>query len=121
ITANTQGVGDLTGPLGPFVIYHLASQDEKEYFSNELQLLGNTENFDWIVGAFYSHDEPTAGMGTSAQAFNFLAFGPSDIYTTALTENTNQAVFAQIGYHLSDALTLNLGARYSWDEIEGCG
>ncbi|NHN38250.1 TonB-dependent receptor [Pseudomaricurvus alcaniphilus] len=121
ITANTQGVGDIDGPLGPFVIYHLASQDEKEYFSNEFQLLGGDDRLDWIAGFFYSQDNPTKAMGTSAQAFNLLAFGVSDIHTTALAENENYAVFGQLDYHLSDALTLNLGARYSWDKIEGCG
>ncbi|MFA5495064.1 MAG: TonB-dependent receptor [Porticoccaceae bacterium] len=121
IAANTQGFGAIDGPLGPLVIYHLASQDEKEYFSNEFQILGSSERLEWIVGGFYSRDEPTAGMGTSAQSFNLLDFGASDVHTTALTENENYAVFGQIGYSLTDALTLNLGARYSWDKIEGCG
>lgn len=121
ITANTQGIGDISGSLGPLVIYHLGSQDEKEYFSNEFQLLGNTDTLDWIAGVYYSLDKPTAGMGTSGQAFNFLNFGPSNVHTSALTENENYAVFGQIGYQLSEALTLNIGARYSWDRIEGCG
>lgn len=121
ITANTQGVGDLTGPLGPLVIYHLRSLDEKEYFSNEFQILGQGDKLGWIAGAFYSKDNPTDAMGTSAQAFNLMAFGASDVHTTALTENENYALFAQIDYQLTEQLTLNLGARYSWDKIEGCG
>lgn len=121
ITANTQGIGDVTGPLGPLIIYHLASLDEKEYLTNELQLLGGSDRLDWIVGAFYGKDEPTDGMGTSAQAFNLTDFGAAAIHTTALTTNRSKAVFGQVGYRLTEALTANLGLRYSWDEIEGCG
>jgi len=121
ITANTQGVGDIDGPLGPLVIYHLQSQDEKEYFTNEFQILGGDDRFNWIVGAFYSKDQPTKAMGTSAQAFNLLGFGVTDFHTTALAENENYAVFGQLSYPLTEALTLNIGARYSWDKIEGCG
>ncbi|BFM09299.1 TonB-dependent receptor [Halioxenophilus aromaticivorans] len=121
ITANTQGIGDINGPLGNLIIYHLESLDEKAYLTNELQLVGKGDGVDWIMGAFYSHDKPTHAMGTSAQAFNLLAFGVSDIHTTALTENENYALFGQVAYHLTDKVTLNIGARYSWDNIEGCG
>ncbi|MDB6061583.1 MAG: hypothetical protein JWM78_1686 [Verrucomicrobiaceae bacterium] len=121
ISANTQGFGDVTGPLGPLVVYKLASLDEKEYFTEEFQVLGKADRLDWIGGAFYSKDRPTGGMGTSSQAFNLTAFGVVNSHSTSLTTNENYALFGQLGYQLTDALKLNAGARYSWDKIETCG
>src|SRR5690606_20944561 len=121
ISANTQGFGDVSGSLGPLVVYKLASLDEKEYFTEEFQVLGKSDRLDWIAGAFYSKDRPTDGMGTSSQAFNLTAFGVTNSHSTSLTTNENYALFGQLGYQLTEALKLNVGARYSWDKIETCG
>src|SRR3546814_14155196 len=72
----------------------------------------------FIVGGFYNHDRPEAPGGS-----NFIAFSATGApqYTTSHAVNTNTALFGQIGYKITDRLTLNLGLRYSWDKVLGCG
>src|SRR3546814_6794234 len=55
---------------------------------------------------------------------HFIAFtsDPSSIpFTTSHVENKNKALYGQIGYKITDQLTLNLGGRYSWDNVSACG
>jgi iron complex outermembrane recepter protein len=124
---DTDGHGDLSGPLGRLVLFHANSTTEKKYYTEEFQVLGTTDKLDWIVGAFYSKDEPTAGMGSQFQAFSFIdsPTGPVLNFNSSLFENESYAVFAQIGVDLSawtvEGLTLNLGGRYTWDDVSACG
>jgi iron complex outermembrane receptor protein len=82
--------------------------------SDELQLLGKALNgeLDWITGAFYLRERGTE-------------FAPNYQFTTANWnattgdgENKSYAVFAQGTYHITEALSSTLGARYSWDKRE---
>src|SRR3546814_8705821 len=77
----------------------------------------------WSAGAFYGHDAPTKkGEGSHFLAFVSPAFGSGDgPYASAHTENTNYALFGQLGYKLKDRLTFNAGLRYSWDRVKACG
>src|SRR3546814_8602662 len=55
---------------------------------------------------------------------HFIAFtsDPSSIpFTTSHVENKNKALYGQIGYKITDQMTLNLGGRYSWDNVSACG
>src|SRR3546814_18369768 len=55
---------------------------------------------------------------------HFIAFttDPSSIpFTTSHVENKNKALYGQIGYKITDQLTLNLGGRYRWDNVSACG
>ena len=90
-----------------------ATYDDSRHrqFTQELQLTGTAGPLDWATGAFYydAHD--------SNQGFDFL-------YPTIVYENDafdrqdtkNWAVFAQGTYHLSDALSVTAGARYTDDQ-----
>jgi iron complex outermembrane receptor protein len=102
-------------------LFHASSTTEKKYLSDELQLLGETDRLNWIVGGFYSKDKSTDPMGSFFQTFDSLADGATLNYSTAHIENESYAAFAQIGYKLTDALTLNVGGRYSWDNVRACG
>jgi iron complex outermembrane recepter protein len=118
---NTAAIDNIEGPLGPFTLFHASSTTEKKYLSDEFQVLGETDRLNWIVGAFYGKDKSTDPMGSLFQAFDLLADGPTLNYSTAHIENESYAAFAQLGYKLTDDLTLNVGARYSWDDVTACG
>lgn len=118
---NTGATGPLFLPGGiPFTLFHASSREDRSYLTNEFQVLGDYDNFNFIAGAFYNHDKSAGPMGN-----NFVAFtpgaSPAPAFTTSHVENKNFAVFAQVGINLTDRLTLNVGGRYSWDKVNACG
>jgi iron complex outermembrane receptor protein len=124
-TINTGGGGALTLPVAPgvnipFTLFTAASDTDRSYLSDEVQVLGTLfdDRLNFIIGGFYGKDEPIAAGGS-----NFIAFSATGLpqYSTSLIRNKNTAIFGQIGYKLTDKLTINLGARYSWDKVLGCG
>lgn len=118
---NSQGTGTLNGSLGPLVLLHFTSNAEKEYFTDEFQILGDMGRLNWIAGAFYNHDNPTGANGTVGQTFDFIAAGAHPAYGTSQVTDTNYAVFAQATYEIADGLKFTAGGRYSWDRISACG
>lgn len=124
-TINTGANGPLVFPVAPgvavpFTLFTAASDADRSYLSNEFQVLGTLldDRLNFIVGGFYNHDKPEAPGGS-----NFIAFSVTGApqFSTSHVENKNKAIFGQIGYQLNDRLTLNLGARYTWDKVAGCG
>lgn len=117
---NTAGVGGLTVGPNPFTLFVINTRSSREYLSNEFQVLGDLFDgrMNFIVGSFYNHDKPYAPGGSTFIAFSATGIAPA---VSSHAENRNKAIFGQIGYKLTDALTLNLGGRYSWDKVAGCG
>jgi len=60
-----------TGPNTPFGRYSLAQVYQHQY-SQEFQLIGNTSQVEYLVGAFYYHET----AGDNAQTPNMLLWGP---------------------------------------------
>jgi len=127
---NTGAVGPLTltVPTGlpapatvdlPFTLFHAAARLDRQYMTNELQFLGNFERFNFIVGAYYNNDKPDGPSGSQFTAFSVGGVPAPAI--TAHVRNKNYAVFGQVGFKLTDTLTLNAGGRYSWDKVSACG
>lgn len=79
-------------------------------FSQEIQLTSqNTEKLDWILGAYYFHDN-TAFDTTIDAGTRTTSNGLQKV-------NTNSyAVFGQLTWHLSPALSLIAGGRFSHDK-----
>ncbi|WP_278069450.1 TonB-dependent receptor [Brevundimonas sanguinis] len=74
-------------------------------FTQEFQLLGEGDQINWVLGAFYMKEE--------GESLNVVAF-PSVIFRSGgsfATEST--AVFAQGTYEITPSLELTLGARYT--------
>jgi iron complex outermembrane receptor protein len=128
---NTGGVGPMTitiPGLGtvPFTLFHASEVDDQEYFTDELQLVGNALNgrLNWILGGFMNHDYSAGPAGSNFVAFSVGGTSPGT-FLTSQVENHNYAIYGQGGLDLSDwvldGLTLNLGYRFSWDQVHSCG
>lgn len=81
------------------------NDQDQDQFTQEFQLLGDGDRFNWVVGAFYMEEE--------GDALNVVAF-PNVIFRSGggfSTEST--ALFAQGTYELLPSLELTLGARYT--------
>lgn len=125
---NTAGLPSLSIPTGlpapapsavPFTLFTASSALDRQYLTNETQVLGDFGSFNFIVGGFYNNDKPDGASGSQ-----FTAFSVGGVPAPAVTShvrNKNWAVYAQIGYEITDKLKLNLGGRYSWDRVSACG
>lgn len=108
---------------------NLRDTTKLKQFTQELRFASNGNGaFQWLVGAFYSNTERTyaqrlptpgydaftdavLGAGTAAAVAN--GFGPDSPYNADLPYDLSQmAVFGELSYDLTDALTATAGARY---------
>ena len=86
--------------------------DEAEQTSLELRLVSpGGQSFDWIFGIFYFDQEVESNRLTQA-------FGSLDVFGVGAVETDSIAVYASGDFHLSDALDLNVGMRYTRDSKE---
>jgi iron complex outermembrane receptor protein len=121
-------------PNATFARYSLASL-RQEQFSQEVQILGTFERFNFVGGVFYYHEKgdddawtPNTmqwnATGTAATRLPSLASGAAtpfpDRASTAMTDSL--AAFGQATWTppvLDDRLHLTAGARYTHDKKEG--
>jgi iron complex outermembrane receptor protein len=111
--------------------------DESKQISNEFQLRGKAfdDRLDWLVGAFFVKLEPDgAGQQNGTTILSAVidhnipagipnplvaGFGPSNGQYLFLTDES-RAVFAHGEYDLTDALSVEIGVRYTEDDFEAC-
>src|SRR5690606_17855004 len=100
-------------------------------FSNELQILGTWDRFNFILGGFYFREHandqsPSTGpvVGVSAnpdtviEAGDLRSYFPRYSNTWAIATNTSGAVFFQGTFEATSKLSLTAGIRYSIDKRE---
>jgi iron complex outermembrane recepter protein len=112
-TANAEDLDGTPVQIGSFI-----SQYDQHQFSEEMQLTGKVDKFDWIGGAYYFQEGGTEL--SDSNTFGFLApiFGPA---VAAVNENfadfdaRSYAAFAQTNYHITDTVRATVGYRYTWD------
>ena len=94
---------------------------DAEQTSQELRLDGVTDNFTWVVGAYYLGLDIDDSNGYQSDAFS-LTGGSSvpgaiaGIYNPYTSNLDSYSGFGEIDYKLTDSLNLILGARYIVDE-----
>jgi len=111
------------GVLSPTLFTFPVNETEHiEQFSQEIRLISDPvpQGLDWIVGAYYQHD--------NVDKFDrFWAEVPLTVLTTLSGESTwdnratneTYAVFAQLGYRFSDMFRVVAGVRYTHDSKGG--
>lgn len=93
------------GDHSPHRISQFLDDLEQEQFTQELQLLGSGENFNWIVGAYYFTED--------GDNVNTLDFTISNFQSGGAFDNEAWAVFAQATYDITEQLHLTVGGRYT--------
>lgn len=90
---------------------------DQSQFSQEFQLIGEADSFNWIVGAYYLGEDISSDQ--AAFADDFLLFGgiPIDFLRTIQDDldTTSYAVFGQIDWRFGD-WTVGLGGRYTRED-----
>jgi iron complex outermembrane receptor protein len=77
--------------------------------STELQFNGNFERWDFVAGFYWFKEE-----GANSQVPNFFAGGPGAFELGQKTKS--KAVYANVGFQVSDTFRLSGGARYTKDD-----
>ena len=116
-------------------------------FTQEIRLTSTGDNkLDWLVGGFYSkqnldatdkvqYGSDTAGYwnaltagatggieaGLGFPAGTFFPAGGGMVEERFMTKSKSVAVFGQFDYHLSDKITVTLGARYTKEDKDAAG
>ncbi|MCK9504060.1 MAG: TonB-dependent receptor [Porticoccaceae bacterium] len=94
-----------------------------ESLSQELRLTGDHGDLKWILGVNYTEDE-TVDDTYYYFANNSVngALGIAEAFSSADQDMETRAVFGNVAWSFTDALTLNIGARYTEDErtYAGC-
>ncbi|WP_374569741.1 TonB-dependent receptor [Phenylobacterium sp.] len=110
-------------------------------FSQEVRLAGDTDKLNWLVGAFFSHQDLTSRVGTvygsdfetylsrlitsgaSSAYLAYLAGAPSGtLYRTGYGQHDQYdqqeqsfALFTNESYKITSKLELTVGLRYTWN------
>jgi iron complex outermembrane receptor protein len=86
-----------------------------DFFSQELQLLGKHDRFNWVAGLYYSYEDGNLlERSRTAPAVRINAGLPT-LVTQTDTDVTGKSlgIFAQGNFEVTDSLTLTGGARWT--------
>lgn len=98
---------------------------DQHQFSNEFQVLGHTDNLNWIAGAYYFREKGSDQGASVTGAADFGTVQPTSVFaypswanTWVEAKNTSYAVFAQGTYAFPNlkGLSLTAGVRGNWDK-----
>jgi iron complex outermembrane receptor protein len=104
---------------------------QQEQWTQELRYSGTAGAFDFVLGAFgYQQKIRTQGLQVQGPAASrwlltgALANDPSVLNGLTANndirlDNTSAALFGQVSWHVTDALTIQPGARLNYDKKEG--
>jgi iron complex outermembrane recepter protein len=100
------------GPQFPVFIFKQHPHSTGTYYSQELQLLGKTRSFNWVVGTYGGYE-----TGTDGQNIFFLpaVFGTGAVANDSGIRNTTLAGYAQATWEFIPDWRLTAGARYTSD------
>jgi iron complex outermembrane receptor protein len=97
-------------------INNIFQQVHTEQFSQEFDLNGRFTAFDYVAGLYYFHEDDDENIvSESPPSLVTPAFGAVFVRALPATDSKSRAAFAQVDYHLTDALTITAGARYTAD------
>ncbi len=119
---NYQDIDDSYGEdadVSPADVYNYEQFNDVQQFSQELRLSGGSNRSQWVVGAYYLNIDGEYATRQTGDAFFGTGVGyPAGTSEDVLgdQETTTWAVFGQVEYDLSEALTLTLGGRYNSDD-----
>ncbi|WP_336951201.1 TonB-dependent receptor [Sphingobium aromaticivastans] len=104
-----------------FTVLNAISNRKQHQYSNEFQILGKSDRFNWVAGAFYFEEH---GRDYNPVQF-FKVFPPQgqpvpvtagDQFADAKVVNRSFALYGQGSLKLADQFTITAGARQTWDK-----
>lgn len=89
---------------------HITHEYEQDQFSQEFQLLGSflDDRLKTVLGLYYFEEE--------GEDLNIVSFPVVLLNSGGSVDNESKAIFGQLTYDITDALSVTLGLRYTEDE-----
>ena len=107
------------GPLGLI----LEEDIEQEQYSQEIQLVGNYKNIDWVAGVFYFKEDINYDLSVlislAPDRSPLIPPVPVPGVTSTNGQSKSLATFGHGIIAISDQIDLTLGARYTKDDKSG--
>lgn len=116
------------GPFGSLWLFKLAGINatgapggqtfRSKTFSEELQIQGSLldDRLNYTAGVFYSNQKRFEIIPINIGA-DVVPGGIADISYAYRNRQESKAVFAQVSYKVTEALTATLGGRYTWENV----
>jgi len=90
--------------------------EESDQVSQEIRLASNNDGpLNWLVGAFYM-DESVDRAESQPFLFDFGFWYEGTYYSTQTSDTESTALFGTVDFSFTDALSLEVGLRYSNDD-----
>jgi iron complex outermembrane recepter protein len=104
--------------------------DELEEETQEFQLLGSGDRFEWVVGLYYNQSDlsETTRFWQAVELEGLCGGNPVPLppaicpnlsFNSQRTISEDNAIFAEVSFDLTDQLSLTLGARVSNEDFKG--
>jgi iron complex outermembrane receptor protein len=107
----------LTGALGQPLGANVLQDLQQQKFTQEIRLASPAQTFEWLVGAFYTHEQNQLHQNLSAISLvnpPQVVAGLGGLEVISLPSNyAEYAAFANADYHFTDRFDVSLGGRYS--------
>ena len=125
-TSQLGGRGTPSTLFGVTLYGHVDTPREKvDQFTQEVQLVGQADSqFDYTIGAYFFHNswresEYGATNGVPANLSPFVIPGQTQSFGGSFNDidqwTTSWALYANLDWHMTDALTVSVGGRQTWD------
>lgn len=92
---------------GPQTVSQLIDIFDQDQFTQEFQLLGTGDKFNWILGLYYFEED--------GKNINPVRFSQVHLQSGGHFDSDSWAVFGQGTYNITDQLSLTIGLRYTED------
>lgn len=103
----------------PVNLYASDNRDEQEFWSQELRLNSpDGERFDYVVGLYYFDQTARSDFRIP---FGPAAGGPFTVRYNNIVDTTSFAAFAHANFHVTEALNLFAGIRYTEEDKDFVG
>ena len=104
--------------VGSLVSVPIDRKQTSEAFTQEFNLVGDTDRLDWLLGLYYLHEDIASHADTDFSSFSALPFGSIIQANVQSSTKTSYSVFADATYSVSDRTRVFGGIRWIQEEIE---
>ncbi|MBN9578881.1 MAG: TonB-dependent receptor [Alphaproteobacteria bacterium] len=94
-------------------IFTVTRPEKSNTISQEFNLLGSGESYNWIVGAYYLHQRQNTDFFTYTPGY--AAFGITELDDLTKQDEGSFSLFGDATYHLTPSVSVYGGARGIWE------
>jgi len=104
--------------VGSLVTVQIERAQNSELFTQEINLIGETDGFQWLVGAYFLTEDISSGASTDLSAFSALPPGSILQINDQASEKQSYSAFADATISLTDRFRVYGGIRVIREELD---